>query len=103
MKILIFFLKALSLYALYHWLEGNSFRFIFWSAAGILIFRGELAIFLGTVLVFFKKKPLLNISYQFDEKMTGLFLLMDLIAGRIKIIEAFAYGLTSLVIYKNMT
>jgi len=53
-------------------------HFIFFSAAaGILIFRGELAIFLG------------------------LFLLMDLTVGRARLLPTLGYGFISLVIKKN--
>ena len=53
-------------------------HFIFFSAAaGILIFRGELAIFLG------------------------LFLLMDLTVGRARLLPTLGYGFISLVIKKK--
>merc|ERR1719323_691485 len=56
-------------YAMAHWLKGESGRFIMTSAFAILVFRGELALLLG------------------------LFLLMDLIAAKAKLLPTIGYGL----------
>ena len=53
--------------------------FLFKAAASILIFRGELALFLG------------------------IFLLMDLVVGRISFLPTVAYGLISLVVCIGLT
>ena len=56
------FALAVTMYAMAHWLKGESGRFIMTSAFAILVFRGELALLLG------------------------LFLLMDLIAAKAKLL-----------------
>ncbi len=75
------FALVLCLRALHHWLEAKQrFRFILASAAAIIIFRGELAILLGTVA------------------------LADMLVGRkISIVKFFAYGVIALVVTLGVT
>ena len=58
------FALAITMYALGFWIENKTPQFIVTSAAAIILFRGELALFLGTIL------------------------LMDLIVGRTSFMDA---------------
>jgi len=73
------FALVLVLHALASWLKGESTRFIVLSAGAILIFRGELAIFLGAIL------------------------LMELLVGRIHITHVIFVGASSLLAWIPLT
>ena len=73
------FALAITMYALGFWIENKTPQFIVTSAAAIVLFRGELALFLGTIL------------------------LMDLIVGRTSFLKVIAYGLISLMIWLPVT
>lgn len=73
------FALAITMYALGFWIENKMPKYIVTSAAAIILFRGELALFLGTIL------------------------LMDLIVGRIGIQKIIGYGLISLLIWLPLT
>ena len=82
-KIFLFFKDYIIIYCINKKVVAHHLKvkihFIFFSAAaGILIFRGELAIFLG------------------------LFLLMDLTVGRARLLPTLGYGFISLVIKKKI-
>ena len=73
------FALGMFLHAVNHWVRGQTFRFIFFSAGAIIVFRGELAILLGTILI------------------------MDLMVRRICIKHAIGYGLLSLLFWMPIT
>ena len=73
------FALAITLYALGFWIENKMANYIVTSAAAIIIFRGELALFLGTIL------------------------LMDLIVGRTSIQKILGYGMVSLALWLPIT
>jgi len=73
------FALVLVLHALAAWLKGQSTRFIVLSAGAILIFRGELAIFLGAILF------------------------MELIVGRISLSHLIFIGMCSLLTWIPLT
>lgn len=68
------FALAIALNAAAFWLKGQKGRFILTSAFAILVFRGELALLLGTML------------------------LMDLVVGRVKLSSTIGYGLLGTLI-----
>ena len=70
---------VLTLYALSFWIKNNAFKFIFTSAGAIIVFRGELSIFLGTIL------------------------LMDLLVQRISFKRTIGYGIISMTFWLPLT
>ena len=73
------FALVLVLYALHFWMEDKQFSFILASAIAIIVFRGELAIFLGIIL------------------------LMDLVVGRIRFLNLIPYSMIGLVLSLALT
>ena len=73
------FALALALIAASFWLRGNTGKFILTSAFVILVFRGELALLLGTML------------------------LMDLVVGRTGLMKTIGFGLLGLLMSLAMT
>ena len=73
------FALALALIAVSYWLRGDTAKFILASAFVILVFRGELALLLGTML------------------------LMDLVVGRAGLLKTIGFGLVGLAFSLAMT
>ena len=73
------FALTLALIAASYWLRGNTGKFILASAFVILVFRGELALLLGTML------------------------LMDLVVGRTGLLKTIGFGLLGLVVSLAVT
>ena len=73
------FALAIFLNAIAFWLKDQRGRFILTSAFVILVFRGELALLLGTILI------------------------MDFIVGRAKIMHTLGYGLLGLILSLALT
>ena len=73
------FALAVTLYALHFWLEDNHLRFITTSAVAIIVFRAELAVFLGTIL------------------------LMDWMVGRISLLKIIPFGSVALILSLALT
>lgn len=70
---------VITLYALHFWLEDRQFAFILTSAIAIVVFRAELALFLGTVL------------------------LMDWLVGRISMFKIIPFGSVALIFSLALT
>ena len=73
------FALALALIAVSYWLRGKTSKFILTSAFVILVFRAELALLLGTML------------------------LMDLTVGRISLLKTIGFGLLGLILSLAIT
>jgi alpha-1,6-mannosyltransferase len=73
------FAMVLVMYAMAFWLQDSHAKFVMTSAFAIVVFRAELALLLGTVL------------------------LMDLAVGRAKFLPTIAYGLLALIVSLAIT
>ena len=73
------FALAITLYAVSYWMEKQTFKFILASAGAIIVFRGELAILLGTIVI------------------------MDLLVGRLSLTKLILYGVLSLIFWLPLT